>query len=56
MIVVTFKADEDLVEELDEQARIEGKTRSQLIREAIKLYLALRKYHVKDYKRVTIYS
>jgi len=37
--VVTFKVDEELLERLDEYARLKGVTRSEVIRKAIELYL-----------------
>ncbi len=40
--VVTFKADEELVEMLDRVARSRGLSRSEAIREAIRLYLGLK--------------
>lgn len=39
MKVVTFKIDEELLQELDLWAQIEGVSRSELIREAVKRYL-----------------
>ena len=41
MKVVTFKADEWLLERLDSLARLKGVTRSEIIRKAIELYLRL---------------
>lgn len=40
--VVTFKAEEELVEMLDRVARSRGLSRSEAIREAIRLYLGLK--------------
>jgi len=39
MRVVTFKADEELLEKLDSIARIKGISRSEAIREAIKEFI-----------------
>lgn len=48
MRVVTFKVDEKLLERLDSFAKLEGVSRSEVIREAIKLYLYLyEKYEKK---------
>ena len=43
MKVITFKLNEELLEELDSIARLEGTTRSEIIRRAIQLYIRLRK-------------
>ena len=47
MRLVTFKIDEDLLDELDRLAAKTWKTRSQIIREAIKEYI--RNYHKVRY-------
>ena len=39
MRVVTFKIEEELLEKLDMYARSRGKTRSEIIRRALELYL-----------------
>ena len=44
MRVITFKAEEPLVERLDSLARVKGVTRSELIRKALELYLRLENY------------
>ncbi len=41
MRVVTFKVEEDLLERLDRYARSKGKTRSEIIREAVQVYLVM---------------
>jgi len=41
MKVVTFKIDLDLLERLDDMARLKGVSRSELIRRAIALYLSI---------------
>ena len=60
MRVVTFKVEEDLLEKLDSFARLEGVTRSEIIRKAIELYLRLKlpqyDFFKNNYKRVTLYS
>ncbi len=38
--VVTFKLSEELLEKLDEIARREGKTRSEVIRAAIEMFIS----------------
>ena len=47
MRVVTFKVEEDLLERLDDFARLKGETRSEIIRQAIELYLRLEDYKVQ---------
>ena len=44
--LVTFKAPEELVEVLDRIARMEGETRSDIIRRAIQLYIDI---HTRRY-------
>lgn len=39
--IITFKAEEDLVEALDSIARYKGVTRSEVIRMALELYIRL---------------
>ncbi len=41
MRIVTFKLEEDLLERLDKYARNKGKTRSEVIRRALELYLMM---------------
>jgi len=50
--VITFKADEELLERLDSYARIRGVTRSEVIRKAIELYLKLEDYKVQPQPKV----
>lgn len=52
MRVITFKADEELLERLDSYARIRGVTRSEVIRKAIELYLKLEDYKVQPQPKV----
>ena len=52
MRVVTFKADEELLERLDSFARIKGVTRSEVIRRAIELYLRLEDYKVQPQPKI----
>jgi len=47
MRVITFKADEELLERLDTFARLKGVTRSEVIRKALELYLKLEDYKVR---------
>ena len=47
MRVVTFKAEEDLLEKVDGLARLKGVTRSEVIRKALELYLRLEDYRVQ---------
>jgi len=51
MRVITFKADEKLLERLDKFAMAKGLTRSEVIRKAIELYLRLEDYKVKPQPR-----
>nr|WP_011225132.1 ribbon-helix-helix protein, CopG family [Sulfolobus islandicus]CAG38167.1 putative CopG protein [Sulfolobus islandicus] len=44
MKVVTFKIEEELLQELDLYAINSRNTRSEIIREAINLYLSIKKY------------
>ena len=58
MRVVTFKADEELIAKLDTVAKLEGVTRSEIIRRAIEEYV---KYKLSQYmfakpKRVILLS
>ncbi|MET1128555.1 MAG: ribbon-helix-helix protein, CopG family [Thermoproteota archaeon] len=52
MRVITFKADEDLLEKLDSVARLKGVTRSEAIRRAIELYIRLEDYKVRPQPKV----
>ncbi len=52
MRVVTFKADEELLERLETFARLKGVTRSEVIRKAIELYLKLEDYKVQPQPKV----
>ena len=52
MRVITFKADEELLERLDSFARVKGVTRSEVIRRAIELYLKLEDYKVQPQPRI----
>jgi len=52
MRVITFKADEELLERLDTFARVKGITRSEVIRKAIELYLKLEDYKVQPQPRI----
>ena len=52
MRVITFKADEELLERLDNFARIKGVSRSEVIRRAIELYLKLEDYKVQPQPRI----
>ncbi len=52
MKVVTFKVDEELLERLDEYARMKGVTRSEIIRRAIELYLRLEGRRVAPQPRI----
>ena len=52
MRVITFKADEELLERLDSYARMKGVTRSEVIRKAIELYLKLEDYKVQPQPKV----
>jgi len=57
MRVITFKLDEETLEELDKLAMRKGKTRSELIRRAIEMYIANHKQ--KQYpivaRRIRVY-
>ena len=52
MRVVTFKAEEYLVEKLDSLAKLKGVTRSELIRKAIELYIKLEDYKVQPQPKI----
>jgi predicted transcriptional regulator len=52
MRVITFKADEELLERLDMFARLKGVTRSEIIRKAIELYLKLEDYKVQPQPKI----
>ncbi len=52
MRVVTFKADDELLERLDYYARLKGVTRSEVIRKAIELYLKLEDYKVSPKPKI----
>ena len=52
MRVITFKAEEDLLEKLDDLARLKGETRSEVIRQAIELYLKLEEYKVQPQPKI----
>ena len=52
MRLVTFKADEELVERLDSLARLMEVSRSEVIRRAIELYLRLEDYKVQPQPKV----
>ena len=52
MRVITFKAEEELVERLDSFARLKGVTRSEVIRKAIELYLKLEDYKVQPEPKI----
>lgn len=55
--VITFKIDEELLEKLDTFARLENKTRSEVIRKAIELYLKLNtSKHNFKVRRVKLWS
>lgn len=54
--IVTFKIYNDLLEELDSVSKKEGKTRSEVIREAIELYLQLKGYRAAPPKYVRLLS
>lgn len=57
MRVITFKADEDLLEKLDSLARLKNVSRSEIIRKALELYLRLEEYRVEPKpKIVRLYS
>ena len=43
MIVISFKLDEKLLDEIETLAKLEGKTRSQVIREALQHYLLIKR-------------
>ena len=54
---ITFKIEEDLLEKLDELAENMGKTRSELVREAIIYLLSTSDYNPnKHYKHIKIES
>ncbi len=52
MRVITFKADENLLEKLDSFARMKNMSRSEAIRRAIELYLKLEDYKYQPQPRV----
>lgn len=52
MRVITFKADEELLERLDVYARLKGVTRSEIIRKAIELYLKLEDHKVQPQPKI----
>jgi len=57
MRVYTFKADEKLIEMLDDIAKMEKRTRSELIREAIELYIKLKNFSIEaPYRKIRLYS
>jgi len=43
LIVISFKLDEKLLDEIETLAKLEGKTRSQVIREALQHYLLIKR-------------
>ena len=56
MRVVTFKVEEELLERLDRYARSRGKTRSEIIREAVQVYLIMEdRKEARRAKRIEIY-
>lgn len=52
MRVITFKIDNEMLDRLDNYARLKGVTRSEVIRRAIELYLKLEEYMVQPKPRV----
>jgi predicted transcriptional regulator len=50
--VVTFKADEELIEKLNHLAQTKGVTRSEIIRRAIELYLKLEDHRAKQKPKI----
>ena len=55
LVIVTFKMKEDDLERLDSVARVLGKTRSEVVREAIEMLLRLEKYRFEpQYKLVRL--
>ena len=57
MRVVTFKVDEQLLSKLDSLARLKGVPRSEIIRQALELYLKLADYREQPpYKHVKLMS
>ena len=52
MRVITFKAEDELIERLDSFARLKGVTRSEVIRKAIELYLKLEDYKVQPEPKI----
>lgn len=57
MRVVTVKMEEELLERLDDFARLKGVTRSEVIRRAVELYLKLEDYKVQPQpKYVRLFS
>jgi len=57
LVTVTFKMKEDDLERLDSVALVLNKTRSEVVREAIKMLLRLEKYRFEpQYKLVRLLS
>lgn len=57
MRVVTFKIEEDMLSKIDSLAKLKGVTRSEIIRQAVELYLKLTDYREQPpYKRVKLLS
>jgi predicted transcriptional regulator len=52
MRIVTFRVDEEFLEKLDDFARLKGKTRSEIIRKAIELYLKLESYKFQPQPKI----
>lgn len=48
--VITFKADDELIEKLDKLAKILGETRSNIIRKAVIRYIESGEY-LRDYNK-----
>ena len=48
--VITFKADDELIEKLDKLAKMLGETRSNIIRKAVLRYIESGEY-LRDYNR-----
>lgn len=50
--VVTFKAEDELIEKVDTLARLKGVTRSEIIRKALELYLKLEDYKIQPQPKI----
>lgn len=55
MRIVTFKIEEDLLEELDRYASMTGESRSEVIRKALR-YLIARELGKKERVKVRVYA